>query len=320
MTRTLAALAALSLVARAAAADPEPFAGKSVLVVPFAGDGSAAERGALTTAAVKGLRSAGARAEMVESSASDLIAIHGCGASDWGCLETIPETLAVDVVIFGDVRRDGDRRTLLVTRLEPGKHERFEIELGGDGADAQRDEAGVERRFSGAKSSGEAAAAPSNPAAPGGSGDASAPEAGGAGDSGHDADVFGYGTHAPTSSDTSLDYSRVEPWVWGVAGGGAGAVLVGGLFLVAGSSVQGDIDSAPTETADDLDRLADLEGKARLYYGIGNTLAIAGLVSLGVGAGLIFYQASSDEGPSVSVAPTPSGSGTGAMLTIGWSR
>src|SRR5690606_33119206 len=86
---------------------------------------------------------AGATAELAQSSAFDLIAIHGCGSSDWDCLATIPETLAVDAVVFSSIRGSGDKRILYVTWLEAGgERGRGSIALEGD-AEA-RVEPGIE--------------------------------------------------------------------------------------------------------------------------------------------------------------------------------
>lgn len=320
MTARSAALSiAVLLAAGSAEAEERPFAGKSVLVMPVAGAASDSERDALSAAAVRGAQAAGASAELAQSSAFDLIAIHGCGSSDWDCLATIPETLAVDVVVFSTIRGSGEERVLYVTWLEAGGDRgRGTIALEGDV------EARVEPGLQGLLTTGEVPVAEDGDAGgeSGEGGDAADLEvkdpAAGDGEDGEDA--FGYGTRTPArDADLDFDFSRVEPWAWAIGGGGVGAAIVGAIVLTAGDGVQSDIDEAPTDTADDLDRLADLEGDARLLYGVGNTLVIGGMVATGVGAALIFIQARRDSSsPSVSLAPAPSGSG--AMLTLGVRR
>ena len=304
----------LAVAVSSAAAQPEsPYAGKSVLVVPFTGDGSDAERQQITDATLRGVRRSGANAELAKTTADDLIAINGCVPSDTSCLQTIPAALGVDIVVFGKVSDEGTSRSVTVVRVSGDDLERRNAEP--DAVEQQSAELfGVAPAPEPTESDGD------ETIREGYTGDLGAGS--GALDN-KDGDRIGpYGSR----DRPSLDFSQVEPYSWYVAIGGGGAVALGGLFWLLGNSTQGDIDGAPTETVSDLEELENMEGRARLYYGIGNTLAITGLVAAAVGGALIFYQA----GPGADSGPAPAEPATtalgitpiegGAMITVGGRR
>lgn len=307
-------------------AQPEaPYTGKAVMVVPFTGDGTDAERGELTAAAARGVGRAGARVDLAATSTADLIAINGCVTSDTECLQTIPGAVGVDVLVFGKVSGDGDTRSVVLVRVSA---------------------AGLERRSARAAEVEQQAAALFGVVVPAADAGASTETGGGSirdgytGDLGSgsgaldsgEAGALGPGQDSATSVSAGpaygvgdhprFDFSQVERYSWYLALGGAGAVVVGGVFLLAGDSVQSDIDDAPTDTVSDLERLESLEGRARLLYGFGSTLAIGGLIAGVVGGALIFHQAGSQDSEATAPATTVGITAIegGAMLTIGGRR
>jgi hypothetical protein len=314
---------ASSVVAILAIATPAfaggPAEGESVLVVPFTGAGTDDERDELSMAAVRGIRSAGATAELAQSSADDLIAINGCTADDSDCLARIPAALGVDAIVFGKVRGDGAERQVILVRIEPDGRARN----GGAaaGVEAQAAELfGVKRPESagsddtpGGDTTGGDDKTTTNPFAEGYTGDL------GGGSGALDRRPQGPETN-PTygrRDGGSLDLTGVERYSWGLVIGGGAAVGVGAILLLIGDSVQGSIDDAPTDTADDLDDLESLEGRARVLYGFGNTLAIGGLVTAAVGGALVLYQASrggdeTEPATEIGVAPLRGG----AVFTV----
>src|SRR5688572_15455543 len=78
---------------------------------------------------------------------------------------------------------------------------------------------------------------------------------------------------------SGFSLGAVKPYAWGIAGGGAALMVIGGAFLLSAGSVQNDIDAAPTDTFEDLDRLRTLEDTARTRYVVGDVALITGAVA-----------------------------------------
>jgi hypothetical protein len=126
-------------------------------------------------------------------------------------------------------------------------------------------------------------------------------------------------TPTPTpSSASSFSLSKVDNKNWAILGAGAGLAVAGGIFLAVASSKQSGIDNAPDSTTEDLDRLHDLEDKAVRYELIGNSLLIAGGVTVAVGATLAILQARRSEPstPAMVIAPSPTRGGAMINLTV----
>lgn len=71
---------------------------------------------------------------------------------------------------------------------------------------------------------------------------------------------------------------------WGLIGTGALVSAVGGGFLLAARSLEGDLAAAPRRTLQDIQRLTAIERAGRIRMQVGSTLAIAGGAVLAVGA------------------------------------
>ncbi len=100
--------------------------------------------------------------------------------------------------------------------------------------------------------------------------------------------------------------------------GGAGLTVVGVILWGAASSTQGDINSAPTATKQNLIDLKNLESRGDAYAGVGNVLVIGGLI---VG-GLATYFYIKDRGAAAATStarlwPTVLDHGAGLVLTLG---
>jgi hypothetical protein len=100
-----------------------------------------------------------------------------------------------------------------------------------------------------------------------------------------------------------------------VAGAGGALLVAGGVFWGLAASTQGEIDDAPTATAADLERLADLEDEARLRANVGNVLIVAGAVV--AAGGVTWYLVSRRRGREVRVAPLVDPSGGGGVAIGG---
>ena len=96
--------------------------------------------------------------------------------------------------------------------------------------------------------------------------------------------------------------------------GGALAVLGLGAWSIAAVK-QGDIDDAPTSSAADLERLADMESSARGYANVGNGLVIAGVVTAAAGA---VWWWKVGRARDTAVTPVVTGDGAGVMLRGRW--
>lgn len=120
---------------------------------------------------------------------------------------------------------------------------------------------------------------------------------------------------SPPPADQS-NTRRHQLEIAGMAGGG-GMVVIGLLLWGAASSVQGDIDKAPTTTQQDLTNLRNLESKGDGYAGLGNLFTIGGLVIGGIGT--YFYIKDRRTAPTTSarLMPTVFDHGAGVVLTFG---
>ena len=292
--------------ASAAAQEPEP-----VLVVQFTGEVPPALEGAperLSELLADIVRQTGA--EVTVAPRGDVLTLAGCAEPSDDCLRQALGMLLVRAVLLGEVSPRGEGGVEVELRLiatdEESRSRTVIVE--GDSAEALEPgfRAEAEAFLRGQPSPGEQARAAA----------AVEPEAGA--EAGGGADLTG--TAAPAQGAGGFSAGRVEPYAWGVAGGGAGMMLVGGLLLLAADGVQGDVDSAPTETVADLEALVDLEAKGRRYARWGSTFLVVGAVATAVGAVLVVRQGRSREESTITVAPSVTGDSVGLTLTVGGGR
>jgi hypothetical protein len=127
-------------------------------------------------------------------------------------------------------------------------------------------------------------------------------------------------TPTPTpSSSSSFSLSKVDNTRWAILGTGAALAVTGGIVLAVASGKQSGLDDAPDMTREDIDRLLDKEKSAERYQLIGNSLLIAGGVTVAVGATLAILQArrsESSETPAMVIAPSPTPGGAMINLTL----
>jgi hypothetical protein len=118
---------------------------------------------------------------------------------------------------------------------------------------------------------------------------------------------------------SSFELSRVNTAAWAVTGGGAGLVVVGAIMLAVASGKQGDVDDAPDETLDDINKLRDMEDSAKRFELFGNSFLIAGAVTTAAGITWAVLQARRGgpaESSQVVLAPSPTDGG--AMVNLTW--
>jgi hypothetical protein len=112
------------------------------------------------------------------------------------------------------------------------------------------------------------------------------------------------------------DRGRRRLELLGMVGGGS-MVLLGFVLWGAASGVQGDIDSAPTTTQQDLSALRDLESKGDTYAALGNVFAVTGLVVGGISTYLFIRDRRAAATASARLTPAVFDHGAGLVLTIG---
>lgn len=127
-----------------------------------------------------------------------------------------------------------------------------------------------------------------------------------------------------------LGGARPSPDPRGVSSGGSssprGALYLGvggGVLALAGAvawglaaAKQGEIDDAPTATADDLAHLVDLEDSGRAYAAAGNALVVTGALAL-VAAGTWYYLGRRRE-RGIAIAPAVGPNGAAVHVGVRW--
>lgn len=288
-----AAFTALLALPRVARAD------QAVLVLQFSGEPSASAA-VLSKEMVQVVRSAGN--EVSEASREDVVTLAGCADASDECLRQALATLDAREVVTGEVRASGGgvEVDLRVVSAE-GEPRARTIALAGATPEAQvgRFRAEAEAFWKGEPSPAEAeAAAAAQPPAPPPGADLSRPDDRGRAD---------------------FSASRVEPWAWGIAGGGVGLMAVGAILLVAADGKQSDVDDASTDSVEDFEELVDLEESGRRYARWGNLSLLVGGIAAVAGGFLIYRQGTRPDAegssPEVTVAPSP-GEGLGAALLV----
>ncbi|HEU5057762.1 MAG TPA: hypothetical protein VFU21_14625 [Kofleriaceae bacterium] len=293
MARLVAAAIAAVLFAAPRVAGAE----QPVLVLQFSGE-PAPSAAALSKRMAEAVRASGR--EVTEASREDVFTLAGCAEASDECLRQALGTLEAREVVTGEVRaagsgvevelravaRDGEPRARTVA--VPGATPTEQVAAFGPEADAF---------WNGQPSPAEAAAA-AEPAQPPPGADLSRPDDGGR---------------------AGFSASRVEPWAWGIAGGGAGLMAVGAVLLLAAEGKQSDVDDAPTDTVSDLEALVELEESGRRYARWGNVCILVGGIAAIAGGVLVYRQGTRAEeeaaSPQITLTPSP-GDGVGAALVV----
>lgn len=98
---------------------------------------------------------------------------------------------------------------------------------------------------------------------------------------------------------------------------GGGLVVLSVLFWAGASSVQGDINAAPTRTPADFKNLQDLEQKGDAYSGLGNLCFLGGLVVGGISGYLFWKDRKAHRASQARITPTLVDHGIGLAFTYG---
>jgi hypothetical protein len=286
------AAAVLTVAAPRAARADQP-----VLVLRFSGE-PAATAAALSKRMAEAVRASGS--EVTEASREDVVTLAGCADPSDECLRQALAVLEVREAITGELRAsDGRMEVELRAVSATGEPRTRTVVLAGATPGEQAAQFGPEAEafWKDEPSPAEAAAA-AQPAEPPPGADLTPTDDGGG---------------------SGFSAARVEPWAWGVAGGGVGLMAVGAVLLFAAEGKQGDVDDAPTDSVEDLEELVELEESGRRYARWGNVCILAGGIAAIAGGFLIYRQGSrggsEPASPQITVAPS-AGEGVGAALVV----
>ncbi len=284
-------LVAVSLAALAAAPRAARAEGK-VLLLEFGGE-PADSAAALSKAMAEAVRASGS--EVSEASREDVLTLAGCAEPSDDCLRQSLGMLDAHQAVTGEVRPDagGVSVELRAISAEGEPRSRTVALHGATAAEQAREFAPEAEAFwKNEPSPAEVAAAQPPPPPPGG-------------------DL----SKSSDDREAGFSASRVKPWAWGIAGGGAGLIAIGAVLLVASQNKQSEVDEAPTDTVEDLENLSDLEASGRRYARWGNLFVVVGGVAAAAGGFLVWKQGRTTDG-EVTVAPSAGDGGVGAAVLV----
>jgi hypothetical protein len=307
--RTIAVAASAALLLTPAGA-ASARGSKRVLVVALTGELPGDLAGLpehLTTALADVIQDSGR--VVTRAALDDVLALAGCGEASAECLQNALAILEVGSLVTGEVEPSGSgeiRVSLrLVTDGQPMRSRSFQ--LGGDQATL---ESGFRARAGAFWRDPDAAEPPaSEPPRP-----APAPAR-------EKPDLI----VAPPPAEARFSARRVDGLTWAITGGGVGLTLVGGLLLAAASAKQDEVDAAPTDTAEDLEALVDLEATGRSYARWGTGVLVVGALATVAGVALVVKQGTEREpaaarprapGPTITLSPMLLERALGAVLTV----
>jgi hypothetical protein len=273
---TAAIAFAIAVPRLAAATDLQP----RVLVLPSEGKAPTAMPklpAEIADALARGAAKTTGHVARADASFSDTAVIVGCDPSTNACLDAVAAALNVDQVVFAKITakdKDAQVEVIAVTRdSEPQAHT-FLIRAASHDADLASLEPAVVEMLE----SGEARRSKEHH-------DTTQPQ------------------QLPPPPPKIVEVEEARPsWPVVVTVGGAALVITGASFWALASSKQSDIDHAPTSTAADLDKLADLESTAKHDATIGNVMFVGGAVIAVTGAALWWRSWRGDHG--VAIAPS----------------
>jgi hypothetical protein len=237
--------------------------------------------------AVDLVRASAARAghslEEAGASLDDTVLLLGCDPESDECLDQVAETLTVDGLVI--VKSDGS--TTSVRLRHGGSSENAALEGDSDAWAASVDAVfGVESAVE--------ATTQDDPQDTGETvGETVGEETGGTAEAGIGEET----TADPVTGDGRVErgaLSQVRARTWYTLGGGVALLGAGAVFYGLAGSKQSAVDSHPTDTSEDFDRLVALEKKGERYTLWGNTLSLVGAGALVVGGVFLALDLRSD--------------------------
>jgi hypothetical protein len=329
-------LLALAIVVGSAAASADPH---HVLVLRAEGNADDATRAKIDAQVVKLAKNLPGNVEAAEITFSDALAATGCSTSDPTCKDQVLSTMGVDEMVAVTVTAlpSGDLR-VAVRRLphnEPTKDAATTITAGQ--TPDTRIATDIGPLFGVAPPPVDKTPKPT-PVVPPPTGTAvtttttttpptPTPEVGttttttptpptGAATPPPEATV----TAAPNGQVTTMTddgrSSRRRKEIMGMAGGGA-LVLFSFIMWGEASSIQNDIDKAPTRTSKDFQNLTSLEQSGDTYAGLGDLAFLGGLVLGGISGYYYWKDQKAGSGHQARITPAVFDHGVGLAFTVG---
>jgi len=260
-----------------------------VLVLPLDGNAEPALRAKLNLAVQKLARKTAGNVANGDTTFAETAAAVGCDPAAADCAETVRTTLGVDELVWGTATWTNGQTNLVVYRSVARQPTRSGAVLIGPREGADKADAGLAPLFG--EGSTTVTPDPTDPLVT-------------------DPRVVDPLTAPAPQPPQHSNRKRTKGIILSVSGGVA---LVIGLSLWSNkSSVQQDIDDAPTDDAADFARLEELESRAFTYAMVGNVMVLGGLALGGYG-GWILYQDRKER----QVAVTPQLTATSAGVTVG---
>ncbi|MGE0871539.1 MAG: hypothetical protein AB7P03_23470 [Kofleriaceae bacterium] len=233
-------------------------------------------------------------AEVMAAPIDDAATLAGCSADSGTCLEKIARSMKADRLVFGTLARERSGEvTLTLVRFDRGG-DRVErtFELEGETPDelAGGVAATVAPLFGGPE-----------------------PEPAG------EAEGAAEPTEEPELRRTG---GSVTAGSWALIGAGGFVAVIGAGFLMSASSLANDVNNAPTDTHEDIDRLVELEDRGRFRMRVGEAMLAVGAAAIVIGAvrAVVQSRSSSDPQPdadAVTLSPVLINGGVGVVLSGG---
>ncbi|MGE0547969.1 MAG: hypothetical protein AB7O24_00690 [Kofleriaceae bacterium] len=229
--------------------------------------------------------------EVMAAPIDDAATLAGCSAESGTCLEKIARSMTADRLVFGTLARERSGEvTLTLVRFDRGG-DRVErtFELEGETPDELAGNVGatVAPLFGG-------------------------PE--------READDEAGEITAPLDEEPVKSGGKVTAGSWALIGAGGFIAVIGTGFLMSASSLANDVNNAPTETLEDIERLRALEDRGRFRMHVGEGLLAAGAVAIVIGAVRAVVQNRSSSKPepdAVTLSPVVLDGGMGVVISGG---
>lgn len=278
VARFLTALAIVVLAVGPAQAEP-----RTVLVLPLDGNAAPALRARLNASIEKLAKATSDRVTIGDTTFGETAAAVGCEPADDGCAEAVRATLGVDELVHGTVTAGPTETTLVVRRTVARERTHATTAVLATGEPLDTVEAELAPWFDGAPPPEEPESLTAEDAPP---------------------------LAEPGPSRPPINRERTKGFL--IAAGGGLSLVIGLVLWSHKSEIQGEIDDAPTRSAEDFAHLEQLEDRAFTYAMVGNLMVIGGLALTGWGSWIVYQDHRSRQ-----VTVTPSVTSTGAGVSVG---